>query len=132
MASLPDHLLVAAVLEGVHDLLADALVLQGRPGALEAEVHVLALLAYERREGGGQPATPADGAAHTGECLEASAAEHVARPPLAADAALGVEQVGERSEVGFVRYQASAVVSGFATGAARSKPGPVVPITLST
>jgi hypothetical protein len=56
----------------------------------ETEVDVLALLAYERREGGRQPATSADGAAHTGECIEASAAEYVARPPLTADAGLGV------------------------------------------
>ena len=68
-------------------------------GALETEVDVLALLAYERREGGRQPATPADGAAHMGECIEASPAQYVARPPLTADAELGVEEISEDVEM---------------------------------
>ena len=71
-------------------LLADAIVLEGRPGARETEVDVLALLAYERREGGRQPAASADGATHTGERIEARAAEYVARPPPTADAGFGV------------------------------------------
>ena len=80
---------------------------------LETEVDVLALLAYERREGGRQPAPPADGASDTGERLEASAAEYVARPPLTADAAFGIEEVGERGEVGFRGFRQKYQASGF-------------------
>src|SRR5215212_5259038 len=87
---------VAAVFEGVDDLLADALVLQGRPRALETEVDVLALLAHERREGSGQPATPADRAAHHRKRFETGAAEYIARPPLTADAALGMSHGTQR------------------------------------
>jgi hypothetical protein len=83
----------------VDDLLSYAIILQGHPRALETEVDVLALLAYEHREGVRQPATPADGAAHTGECIEASPAEYVARPPLTADAELGVEEISEDGEM---------------------------------
>jgi hypothetical protein len=85
-----DNPFVDVVLEGMDDLLADALVFQGRPRALEAEVDVLALLAHQRRKGGRQPATSTDGAADPGEGLEARAAQYIARPPPTADAALGV------------------------------------------
>src|SRR5215211_4958581 len=95
----PDHPFVATVLEGVDYLLADAIVFQGRPGALETEVDVFALLTYERREGGRKPATSADGAAHTGECIEASEAEYVAQPPLTADAGLGVSLRVQKAEM---------------------------------
>src|SRR4029450_11718919 len=99
----PDHPFIAAVLQGVDDLLSNAIILQGRPRALETEVDVLTLLAYERREGGRQPTTPTDGAAHTGGCIEATAAEYVARPPLTADAALGVSPGTQKSSYDFGR-----------------------------
>ena len=92
-------------------LLADAVVLQGCPRAREAEVDVLALLAYERREGSRQPATSTDGAAHTGECIEASATENVARPPLTPDAGLGMSLGIQTKSYGSLQRWATAITS---------------------
>jgi hypothetical protein len=90
---------VAPVLQGVDDLLAEALVAQGRKGALETEAHPLAFVADEGLEGRRPPAPGADGTTYLGQGLEAVPAEEVARPPLTADAALREEEIGEGGDV---------------------------------
>ena len=90
---------VTPLLEGVDDLLSDAGVFQRGRGALETEAYALALVANEGLEGGRLPAPGAGGAPGAGQGLKARPAEQVARAPLAADAVLGVEEVGEGREV---------------------------------
>ena len=91
---------VAPVLEGVHDLLPDARVPQGRSGAHEAEVHALALVADEALEGRRHPAAGIGYASDQAQRLEALQAEQVARAPVASDAALGVEEICKGGDVG--------------------------------
>ncbi|HLL98082.1 MAG TPA: hypothetical protein VK276_03335 [Rubrobacteraceae bacterium] len=91
-----DDLSVAAVLQGVHDLLSDALVPQRHAGALETKVQALARVADEGLEGRRHPTAGAHGTAHPGQRLEAVPAGEAARQPVAADAALREEEVGER------------------------------------
>ena len=77
----------------------DASIFQRGPGALESEVYALALVADEGLEGGWHPAPGAGWSAYPGQGLKARPAEQVARAPLAADAVLGVEEVGEGRDV---------------------------------
>src|SRR5918997_5784313 len=84
---------IAPVLQVVDDLLADARISQRSSGALEAEVHALALVADEGLEGCWHTAAGAYGTPYPGQSFEARPAEQVARPPLAADAALRIEEV---------------------------------------
>jgi hypothetical protein len=108
----------------VDDLLADALVPQGRPGALEIEVHTLALLADEGLEGSRQPAPAAHWAPDLGQRLEASAAQEITRPLLAAHAALRVEEVDECGDIWFEgasQHVSSSVRGGAAVATPRSK-----------
>jgi hypothetical protein len=66
---------VAPILQTVDDLLADACVLQGSSGALEAEVHAFALVANEGLEGCWHPALGAVGTSYPGQSFEAHPAE---------------------------------------------------------
>jgi hypothetical protein len=92
---------VAPVLEGVDFLIADARVLRWGAGALETEVNGLAPFADEGLEGRWHPAPGAEGASYPGQCIEAHPAEQIARALVAADAALGVEEVDEGRDVWF-------------------------------
>jgi len=64
--------------------------------------------------------------ANPGKGIKAGAAENVTGAPLAANAALGVEHVGERGEIGLegIRHQVSGVSTDaalIASGQARRK-----------
>lgn len=85
---------VSSVLESMDDLFPYAFVPQWGSGALEAEVHVLAIFADEGLEGRWHPATAAHGPIYQGQSLEAFATEQVVRPAFAADTTLRVEKVG--------------------------------------
>jgi hypothetical protein len=97
------HAKVPLVLEGVHELLPYPLVAQRSPRTLETKVPIPALTTPIDLEGRRSPASSAKRMPHEGQSLKARSAKNVARPPIATDAPLRVEEVRKDVHVGFVQ-----------------------------